>query len=181
MAKRTKSAPENAKQFLLVLLVLVIVGGSAAFYFALDYVRSFATEVNHSIVDSEASGKQIQELQALRSEITESESLIAKANQIFASSETYQTQSVTDIRRYAERAGLTVEKTSFGEDTSGETRTVTVTLEAPVSYAKLIQFFDGLEGNVPKIQVSSVTLENVPGGGADAVKVGDIVLKVAVQ
>jgi len=181
MATVKLSPPEQVKRFLIALLILVILGGGALFYFMLDTVRTFAVEVNHTITDAEASGKQIQELQVLKSQISESESLVAKANQIFSTPDAYQTQSINDIRRYAELSGLSIEKTSFGDEVAGDTRSITVSLQAPVSYAKLIRFLDGIEGNVPKIQVSSITLDHVAGGTADTVKVGDIVLKIAIR
>lgn len=181
MAKSTLSPPEKVKRLLITLLVIVILGGGALFYFMLDTVRSFAVDVDHTIADSEASGMQIRELQVLKGQISESESLISKANQIFSTPDGYQTQSLNDIRRYADIAGLTIEKTSFGEETAADTRSITVNLQAPVSYNKLIRFLDGIEGNVPKIQVASITLDHVVGGGADTVKVGDIVLKIAIR
>lgn len=181
MAKKILSAPEKLKQFLIVVLVVVTLGGGALFYFALENVRTFATEVSHTVTDADASGDQVQALQALKGQLAQSESLITKANQIFATPDNYQAQSITDIRQYAAMAGLTVERTSFGEELGGDTRTVTVSLQAPVSYSKLIRFIDALEGNVPKMQISSITLEHVPGSGADTVKVSDIVLMIAVR
>ncbi|MFZ1301677.1 MAG: hypothetical protein WAQ27_03860 [Candidatus Microsaccharimonas sp.] len=173
--------PQSLRAVLIVLLVIVVGGGGGLFYLGLEEVRKFAIEVNHSVADAEASGTQVQALQNLKGQLAESESLIAKANQIFATPENYQSQAITDIRNYANAAGLTVTKTSFEAQTPGVNPTMTVSLQAPVSYNKLIQFLNGIEGNIPKMQVSNIALGHQIGGGADSVTVDDIKITIATR
>ncbi|MES2630572.1 MAG: GspMb/PilO family protein [Patescibacteria group bacterium] len=179
MAKTFK--PQTLRGILIFLLAVVVIGGAGLFYLGLGEVRKFAVEVNHSIADAEASGGQFDSLQALKQQLSQSEALIAKANQMFATPDTYQTQAITDISTYATAAGLTVTKTSFDEQVDGASRTMTVSLRSPVSYSKLIQFLDGIESNIPKMQVSNIAVSHVAGGGADLVAVDDIKIMIATR
>jgi len=173
--------PQALRGFLIFLLGVVIIGGAGIFYLGLAEVRKFATEVNHSIADAEASGGQVDALQALRRQLAQSETLIAKADQMFATPDNYQTQALTDIRAYANTAGVSITKTSFDDQAAESGRIMTVSLQSPVSYPKLIQFLDGIESNVPKMQVSNIDLGHVPGGGASTVAVSDIKIMIATR
>jgi hypothetical protein len=182
MAKKRQSFnPQALRGVLLVILIFIISGGAGLFYIGLNQVRDFAVEVNHTIVDAQASDTQVQRLQKLKGQLAQSESLIAKANQMFATPATYQAQAITDTRNYANAAGLTITKTNFDAQTPGTDPVMTVSLKTPVSYAKLIQFLDGIEGNVPKMQVSSIGINHLNGGGADSVTVDDIKITIATR
>ena len=172
------ASPQSLRGILIILLVVTIAGGAGLFYLGLQDVRTFAVEVNHSIADAEASRTQVQSLQVLKGQLSESESLIAKANQMFATPSNYQSAALTDIATYASAAGLTVTKTSFDEATLG---TMTIGLKSPVSYKKLLQFMSSLEGNLPKMHVSEITLNHTVGGNADSVTVDDIKIMIAIR
>jgi Tfp pilus assembly protein PilO len=180
MAKQTFK-PQALRTVLFVTFVIVIVGGLGLFYLGLSEVRKFAVEVNHSIADAAASNVQVQALQGLKSQLAQSEALIAKANQMFATPASYQNQAIADTRNYAIASGLTIEKISFDDVIAGSSPTMTVGLKAPVSYSKLIRFLDGIEGNVPKMQVSNIGINHVNGGGADSVAVDDIKITIATR
>jgi len=176
MAKPT--SPQSLRGVLTVLLIVAIAGGAGLFYLGLQDVRSYAIEVNHSIADAEASRTQVQSLQVLKGQLSESEALIAKANQMFATPNNYQSAALTDIATYASASGLTITKTSFDEAAIG---TMTVGLKSPVSYKKLVQFMSNLEGNLPKMHVSEITLNHTVGGNADSVTVDDIKIMIAIR
>ena len=173
--------PQSLRAVLLVVLVLVLAGGLGLFYLGLNEVRTFAVEVNHSIADAEASNGQVQALQSLRGQSTQSEALIAKANQMFATPENYQNQAITDTRNYAAAAGISIAKVDFDTVVAGVNPTMTVSLKAPVPYAKLIQFLDNIESNIPKMQVSSIGITHVGGGNAGSVAVDDIKIMIATR
>jgi len=180
MAKQTFK-PQSLRAVLLVTLVFVIAGGLGLFYLGLNEVRMFAVEVNHSIADAEASNGQVQALQGLKGQLTQSEALIAKANQMFATPANYQNQAISDTRNYAAASGVSIAKIDFGDVTPGVNPTMTVSLKAPVSYTKLIQFLDNIEGNIPKMQVSSIGISHVGGGRSDSVTVDDIKIMIATR
>lgn len=160
--KKSEMKASSVRKFLTVLLVLVIAGAIGGFYYGLQQVRSFAIEVNHSLADASASGKQIDELRILKSTLAESESLVAKANSLFATNDTYQAQALKDIQKYASLYGLTVTNTDFDPDqppiTTVNGRAFEITLQSPLSYSNLLKFLDAIEGNLPKMQIVSINL-----------------------
>lgn len=181
MTSKKSFSPQNLRAILFVLLALIIVGGGGLFYLGLQDLRDYATQVNHTIADAEASGTQVQALQSLKGELAQSEQLINKATQMFATPANYQSQAIGDIRNYANAAGVTISRTSFEPEAAGPFRTMTVSLQSPVSYNGLIRFLDGIEGNIPKMQVSNISLSHVTGRGGDVVNVDDIKLTIAVR
>lgn len=173
--------PQALRGALLIILIAIMSGGAGLFYLGLNQVREYARQVNHSVADAQASDTQVQSLQKLKDELAQSQVLVAKANQMFATPESYQSQAVTDINTYAAAAGVTVTKTSFDVPSPGQNPSVTVGLKSPTSYSKLIQFLSGIEGNLPKMQVTSIGLSHVNGGGADSVAVDDIKIAIATR
>ena len=180
MAKQTFK-PQNLRAVLIVILIVIIAGGLGLFYLGLNEVRKYAVEVDHSIADAEASNGQVQRLQSLKGQLAQSETLIAKANQMFATPDNYQNQAITDTRNYAASSGIAIAKINFDEVVAGVSPTMTVSLKAPVSYSKLIRFLDGIESNIPKMQVSNIGLTHVNGLGADTVGVNDIKITIATR
>lgn len=178
MKPKKQFKPQNLRSMLLLLLAAVALGGAAAFYVGLGIVKDYSIEVNQRLVDADASGKQIEELQTLKSQLAQSNSLVEKANQLFTTPSDYRARTLTDIKNYADAAGLSLESTRF-EDTSAQT--VIVKLGAPVSYAKLITFLSNIESNLPKLQVNSISLGHVQGGSADSVEVGEIKIDISVR
>lgn len=168
----------SVRSSLTVLVVLLILGASAGFYFAIQQIRTYAVEVSHSVVDSEASGDQVSELQVLKQELENRESLVNKANKLFATNDTYQSQALKDVQKYAQTYGITIVNTSFDSDISSMNSHVFVTtIQSPVSYDKLLQFLDAIEGNLPKMQITSVSLGHSTSGSsgnvtAEAIKIG---------
>ncbi|MCD8561577.1 hypothetical protein LRY29_00685 [Candidatus Saccharibacteria bacterium] len=173
--------PQSLKRILIFLLFVVIAAGAGLFYLGLQRVQEFGIEVNHRLVDAEASLNRIQGLQLLKNELAQNESLVVQANQVFAMPESYQSQVLTDIRNYADKSGLEIEGTDFGDAGANGTQTVTVRVVNPASYQSLILFLRGIETNLPKMQVASIRLNHVPDGGADSVAVEDFKLEVWIR
>ncbi len=180
MAK-THSKPKSLRALLTALLILIILGGAGLFYLGLNMVKEYSVEVNHRLIDAKASGDQIQQLQVLRSQLDQSESLITKADRLFASPSNYQPQTLNDLKNYANQTGLTIAATTFDDPAASGVYSVTVKLGTPVSYGSLVKFLKLVEGNLPKMQVLSINLAHQAGGAADAVDVGDIKIKISVR
>lgn len=181
MKTKKSFKPQNLRSILIVLLALVVLAGAGVFYLGLNFVRDYAIEVNHRLEDAEASGKQIESLQALKAQLSESNSLIEKANALFATPANYQTQALTDIKNYADAAGIAVAGTTFSDTSANGVHGITVTLKQPVAYSKLIHFLDAVESNLPKMQVTSIELGRVEDGNADSVKTGEIKIDISVR
>lgn len=172
---------------LIFLIVILIIGGAGGFYLGLQQVQSYAVEVSHTAADAHASERNIDDLQQLKQNLAESETLVAKANQLFATDASYQSQALKDIQKYASSAGITIVNTNF--DSSADSGTPSglsghnfvISIQSPVSYSKLITFLDSIEGNLPKMQVVSVDLSRATGGGEDTVSSGDIKIAIATR
>ena len=181
MAK-TSFTPQKLKTLLIGLFVLLVLGLGGLFYLSLNEFKDYALKVNHRTQDAEASAQQVQQLQSLKGQIADSQQLIAKANQLFSTPENYQTQALTDIRAIAATSGVSISGTEFNDsDNPNGQKIMTVKLASPVSYKKIIAFFHGIEGNIPKMQVSSATLSHVSGGNSDSVSVEEIKIKLTVR
>lgn len=175
----------SLRTFLSFLLIVVAIGGAALYYLATGYLRDFATEVGHTVADGTASGKQIEELQVLKGQLSQSQDLVDKANRLFSTSDAYQSQAVTDIQRYASASGVTISKTSFDvpvdQLSTGIGKEFIVTLSSPVSYMSLLRFLDGIEGNLPKLQVMNVGIGRLTNGPSGEVSIDEINITIAVR
>lgn len=176
MKKSMKAS--SLRSFLIVLVIILLLAVAGGFYLGFQQVRTFAIEVSHSAVDADASGKQIEELQILKRQLEERESLVTKANKLFATADNYQSQALSDVQRYAQAYDVTILSTDFEPSAEGAPdNTFVITLESPVNYTKLLQFLDAIEGNLPKMQVTSVSLGHTTSGSAgdvttEAIKIG---------
>ncbi len=166
--------------FMIVVLILGIAGG---FYLGLQKVREFSIDVNHTVADSEASGSSIDELQKLKQALAQSETLVNKANLVFATEANYQSQALKDVQKYASTFGITIKNTDFGDASSTVgARNFVITLQSPVEYSKLLQFLDAIENNLPKMQVASVSLNRPTTGDANkAVDTGTITIGISTR
>jgi len=182
----------STRNLLSFLMFVVVLGSIAGFYFGLQMVKTYALDVSHTVSDANASGKNIEELGDLKQALAEREVLVSKANSLFATTNTYQSQVLKDLQKYAATAGVTITNTEFDKQTSGDTNTapattaanshsVVVTIGSPVSYTKLIAFLDALEGNLPKLQVTGVSLSRPTVTSGDLVTTEKITITVATR
>lgn len=179
MKPKKQFKPQDLRTLLTLVLILVAGGGAAVFYLGNTIVGDYAVTVNHRLADAEASGEQIEELQMLKTQLAQSNSLVSKANLIFATPSNYQTRAITDLERYARAAGLAITKTDVDDVKTGR-YSVTIQLQQPVSFSRLIGFLNNIEGNVPKMQVSSIELG--PGeNGSNSIRTGDIKIDISVR
>ena len=181
METKKQFKPQNLRAIIATLLVILLLGGGAAFYWGLGVVREYAVEVSHRLADADASGKQIQELQTLKGQLAQSNTLIEKANQLFATPGSYQSRVLADLKSYADASGLSIANTSFSDSAATGVYSITISLKQPVSYSGLIAFLNNVESNLPKLQVSSIALGQAGAGGADQVKTGDIKIDISVR
>lgn len=180
MQPKKQFKPQDLRTLLAVLLILVLAGGAAGYYFGIGVIRDYAIKVNHRLADADASGKQIEELQLLKQQLAQSNSLVSKANALFSAPATYQSQVLTDLKSYVDAAGLTMTNTNFEDATQTGSYSITINLQQPVSYNGLIAFLHNVEGNIPKLQVRSIAL-SPSSDGVNTVRTGDIKIDVLVR
>lgn len=171
------------RKLLTFLFIVIVVGLVGAFYFGLQQVRTYAIEVTRTTKDAAASGEQIDKLKLLQTQLAQTKTAVEKSSRIFASSSDYQTQAITDLQRYATEAGLTIANTDFGNNTSAgaSTREITIKLAAPVSYAKLLRFFELIEDSMPKMQIATLNMSRPSSPDGDTVVVEDIIINIFVR
>lgn len=177
MSERQSLRATNLRQILTVVFALTILGIGGGFYLGLGVIREYAVEVAQTTKDAEASTTKIDELYLLQQDLARGQSLVDKANELFAAPATYQSQALTDLERYASRAGVSISETSFSSD-SGAAQ-ATVTLNQPVNYDNLLYFLTLIEGNLPKMQVDTLTVTRTDTAGE--VTTGPIVITVTTR
>jgi len=173
--------PQTLRAVLIVLLIVVLSFGAGVFYLGLKEVDGMALEVNHSIADAEASKLRIEKLQVLKNQLSQSDALVAKANQVLATPATYEAQALTDVRTYAAASGITITKTEFSPPTTIINPVMTISLASPVSYAELIKFLGNIESNIPKMQVTNLGISRVSNSNADSVTVDTMKIMIATR
>lgn len=156
---------------LLSLSSLVILAGAiAGFYLAQDQLRKFAIEINTAGATSSASSN-AQNLIKIREEITNNQTTGDKANDFFASTTTYQTQITSDLNAYATANGISITSSSWKQSSADAAgiisrtgfapQSINVTIQNPVILTNLLQFMKSIESNLPKMQISSITISPV--------------------
>jgi hypothetical protein len=185
--KKTMKA-SSLRKGLTALLIIMILGAGAGFYYGLEQIRAFSIEVRHTAADANASADAIDELQKLKQALAERESLVAKANQVFATESNFQSQALKDIQKYASAIGLTISNTNFEVEKGAITtpssllgKPFSITVQSPVSYKKFLQLLDAIEGNVPKMQIASIEVSRPDKNDSDQVKTGNVKIVIATR
>ncbi len=181
MQQKKQFTPQTLRAILTTIFVLVLIGGGAAFYFGIESLKEYAVKVQERLVDAEASERQISELQLLKGQLSQSDSLVEKTNQIFATPDSYQGQVLGDLERYASAAGLSLNGTNFSTNQESAEHAITINFSGDIQYRKLIAFLNNVEGNLPKLQVTSLTLSRADSGQADMVRADEIKINIAVR
>jgi len=186
--KNTGLKATTTRSILSLLMFIVIIGSAAGFYFGLKTVTAYAIEVSHSVSDANASGNNVEQLGTLKQALTDREALVAKANTLFATPATYQSQVLKDLQKYASETGVTISGTEFDKLLDGSaapaminSHSVIVTIGSPVSYAHLLKFLDAVEGNLPKLQVTGISLNHLTAASGDMVGIDKIAITVATK
>lgn len=160
---------------LLIFIAIILIGLCiAGFYFAQSWLSDYAKSVGQTVANSSATNNNVQSLKTLQASIAERQDALIKSSSLLSSPQNFQTQAVQDIGTYATAAGITVSNYAFAASTATPTtptavkgsttptELVTLTVTSPMSYTKLLTFITEIEGNLPKMQVSSINLGRIP-------------------
>ena len=167
--------------FAMVVTLFAAIGG---FYLGLQYIREYAVEVSHTTEDAAASGAQVDQLRVLQRQLAQAKTLVEKADKIFATDANYQSQSVKALQKYASEAGVTISNTDFPQNNdiaSTQDRLITIQLNQPVSYNRLVRFIQLVEGSLPKMQINNLTISRPDSPNGDEVNVERIGIRISVQ
>lgn len=180
------------RNVLAFLLVIVILGSATGFYFGLQIIKAYAIVVTHTAADSSASDKNIEQLGQLKKQLVAGQALVTKADALFSTPDTYQTQALKDISKYAAQTGVTISSIDSAKPpvTGGATAPPTasptgyseiITVQSPVSYAKFLRFIDAIEGNLPKMQITGITVGRPKQISGDLIMTDKITITVSVR
>lgn len=150
------------------LLVIILAGG---FYLAQNWLEKFAIETGYTGTDSTVESDN-QTLKQLQTDLDSNKMSVDKSNGMVASSQTYQSQIVEDIKKYASTSGVIISSTNIEESAvsaatsigvvDGLTpRYISITLGNPVQFTNLMQFIRAIESNLPKMQISNISISPV--------------------
>jgi hypothetical protein len=173
-----------------VSIFAIILLAGVLFYFADGQLKAVATTVSHATVDASASQNNVQTLQNIQRQLVNNKDVIAQAESIVADSQSYQYQDqiVSDLNKYAGKAGISITNIDFSaSDTSGgsaskgqagttttpnaaaptgvKSTSVSVTMDNPIGYSSFLKFLRSIEDNLTKMQVQSISLSKGTGSG----------------
>ena len=152
--------PTLLKKILILAFVLVLASGAGLYYLELKSLKELSVEANHATLDAEASVEQSQNLSQLSANLDNQSVLIAKAESLLATTSNYQTRASQDIQKYARLANIGSVNISFDSslDTS-DGKGISVTFDSGgVPYTNFIAFVDAIENNIPKFQISEISV-----------------------
>lgn len=181
--KKSKMSATALRRTLGTAIILLILLAGVGFYFAQNWLSTFAVSVSHTVADSKSSGTGLKSLQKLQQELASRQNIITKTDSMFASTSTYQAQAVQDLITYAAQSGLTISDYTFPTTTTSAatasipTTQVTVTLTSPVSYIGLLKFMTAIESNLPKMQITSINVGRIS-GDSTSVKIDQLTVAV---
>ena len=194
--KKSSMTAKTLRGILIFSIFLMIGLSATGFYFAQKWLLSLAGTISQTVADSNATDSSNQSLAQLQTALNEQQSIIAKTQVIAAPLSTYQSQAIQDLDRYASDSGITISNYSFTQPAAAATSTttaaatssvasknqiVTATLTSPISYTKLLKFMNYVEGNLPKMQISSVNLGRSSTGSGDSVRIDQLSIEVSIQ
>ena len=175
------------RNFLAFFMAIIIIGSAVGFYFGLQIIQKYALDVSHTVSDSNASGQNIEQLSVLKQELAQREPLVTKANQLFTTETTYQSQALKDLQQYASTSGIVISNTEFnkGQAVKGadpaEAHSAIVTVQSPVSYSKLLKFLNAIEGNLPKMQITGISISRPTATSGDNIATDKLTITVATR
>lgn len=181
---KQKTTATSARKGFLVILLLVIIGIGAGFYYGLQMIRDYAIETTKKVADAGASGRQIEQLRQLQQTLQQSDALLIKADAIFATEANYRAKAITDLNRYAGAAGVTITSTEFPTPEPASppnVRPATITLAQPVRYESLLRFLQLVEGNLPKMQPINLTISRPDQPNGTQVTVSTITINISTR
>jgi len=181
-----KMQATTTRNILAATLIIVIIGAVVGFYFGLQFIKSYALEVTHAVADSHASGQSVEELGKLQKQLADGQPLVAKANALFSTPATYQTQALKDISKYAQQAGISISSIDSGKPADASAPVAAdysevITIQSPVSYAKFLQFLDAIEGNLPKMQITGISIGRPTNASGDLITTDKITVTVSTR
>lgn len=185
MAKAKKqgfSATTLRGLLIFIVLALIAIAGTG-FYFARQWLGTYAQEVGSTVAQANAGGSDRNTLQQLQAELLARQDAITQVNQLFVNANSFESQTIADLNRYADKSGVEItdfefDNTAQSSGIGGTTRSVTIKLKSPMSYAGLLAFMSYTETNLPKMQITSAKLSRDAASPAASIQLDSMIIQV---
>lgn len=136
MIKKGSLTPTKLRLLLSISMFLIVAAGIGLFYVVEQHLKMTADSVSKATASANASRNNIKTLQAIKDELAKQQDAIKRANDIAASSQSYnyQNQVISDLNTYATRAGVTITNIDFATAAApGAANTSTATPAVPAA------------------------------------------------
>lgn len=174
MSNHNKLKATGLRSGLVGMLIVIIIGSVAGFYYGYQYLSSFAEDTK-TAVESALGSKAVnsQQVEKLREAVESRRSANTKAINFTVPASNYQTQTIQDINRYASRYGVSISNYSFDNGSTVSVgngisvAVVTVSLQNPIDFTNLMRFVRGIETNTPKLQLQGISVSQNQAGNSN--------------
>lgn len=159
----------SLRKAMISIIVVLVILASVGFYFGQDWLTKYAADVDQTASGSSVSGSNPQALSDLRDEITKNQPIGAQASALVASSQNYQNKIISDLNTYASSTGISIVGYNLTQPATAGTAAiisgvksnfVTITLNNPIPIRSLLQFFKAIESNLPKMQITGISISS---------------------
>lgn len=196
------------RNILAVLLFVIVIGIGGIFYLGRATLLQTSTSVNKAVADANASSQSLDTFKKIETELKTNHDAVTRAKQLTADlfDYNYQNQIIQDLQAYGKQNNVGITGVDFGASTAsagaaaqaapttgaaaptagagtagaGKSVAITISLSNPVDYKGLLNFVYAIEQNLPKMQISKLSLTR-NGSNPSAVDVSDITMLMYVK
>ena len=185
--KPSRFSATTFRTVLISSVVILAIGVGIGFGFGIQLLKKYAVDVSHKKVDATASSGNIQNLQKMNEQLSSYKDALEKADSLKITSAFPLFRIIDEVKTVAHESGVTISSYNYGsgstegassgssattsptssegtttatptQSTNNGTISLTVNLESPISYRKLLQFVYAVEHHIPKMEVDGVNI-----------------------
>lgn len=182
--KKSKIMTATSLRAILVVTLLIAIGATGyGFYQAQIWLKNYATTVGQTIGSSKSGTMSSDGLSDLEQALESQQPSIDKAAAVTVLGANYQSQAISDLTVYANKTGINVTNYSVSDTISTSTgitgitpKYLSVTLQNPIKMDSLLQFLSLVETNLPKMQLTGISLSQ--SSESDSVNVDPLIIEL---
>ena len=160
--KKTNTKASSLRSIMVILLLLAIGLSAVGFYYAQVWLNDFAISVGQVVAKSTANSTSSQGISQLQSIMSSKQTVIDKLNVFTVSSHDYQSQALDDLNKYAANNEISISDFNVTSPAAAaiNVKNITIKLTNPVQISSLIKFLKSIETNLPKMQITEITIKD---------------------
>lgn len=177
---------------LIIAMFLIIAALAGGFVFAQKNLKGYASQISQLNADANSGDQSISTLKQIETRLDQEQGTMEAARSVIADNATFAEQVVSDVTRIAAQSGVTITSLEYVDSSATGTagtpattapvaavptqpgvsaapagvtnKSISVTIESPLEYAKLMNFIRNIESNRLKLQIATVTMTKEQGG-----------------